>query len=292
MANATAKAAVFREPPTMFSGYGQLSPDECAMPPAKVLKTHETSVRQWLATLTPAELNQQVGHAEKHGMFNKFMLSFPTDHKFGSPLTTISDLCHFDVWLKKMAISEALRVQQETPVVPEPPKAPAPTEKVSAAPKKPAQPKGGKGKDAFVPLELSPAEKEAYNQYWSKYKPADPVSPTTTAPSVASPSPPTFSSSPTSEGNTSGVTPDCKKLSNLMDGHAGQLISIKVWFISWYHRYRFHFTRKNGCTNTGFDTACDPTVNYLDIWSLRYINDRYIHQPQACYFEKKHQRHE
>ena len=213
----------------MFSGYGEVTEEDLEHPPAKVLEEHELVVKRFLEKLTQKDLVRQVVQASKNPLFDDFLKQRGRSQKFGLQGNTIQDICEFDVWLKKKALSDlmpsmpgapapepAMPKQPEapkpaTPKQPEAPKAtpPKPTPP-SAAPKSCAKPSAPPSKtlppDAI--LELSPEEKKAYAGFWSKYKPPSsaysPTSPASTP--VASPAEP----SPKASAGTI-VTPECKK---------------------------------------------------------------------------------
>ena len=207
-------------PPTMFSGYGEVTEEDLEHPPAKVLEEHELVVKRFLEKLTQKDLVRQVVQASKNPLFDDFVQQRGRSQKFGLQGNTIQDICEFDVWLKKKALSDLMpsmpgapAPEPATPKQPEAPKAtpPKPTPP-SAAPKSCAKPAAPPSKtlppDAI--LELSPEEKKAYAGFWSKYKPPSPASlysPTSPASTpVASPAEP----SPKASAGTI-VTPECKK---------------------------------------------------------------------------------
>ena len=226
-------------PPTMFSGFGELTDEESKLPPAKVLGDHQSKVEKFLGSLSPEDLNAQLKVATRHPQFKHYLAQYMEKGcKFGAADTCSRDLCTFDVWLKKMAISETLRGNfASTPPAKSPPaKSPPPPPKEASQPpqaapavskavavskaKVPAPaPKataGGTKDDKFVPLELTPGEKEQYDSFWGQFKPSSNVSPsTTTGPSAS----PTSEPSSVSKDGSTEMTPERRKLT--LDSPAG-----------------------------------------------------------------------
>lgn len=88
-------------PPTMFSGYGEVTEEDLEHPPAKVLEEHELVVKRFLEKLTQKDLVRQVVQASKNPLFDDFVQQRGRSQKFGLQGNTIQDICEFDVWLKK-----------------------------------------------------------------------------------------------------------------------------------------------------------------------------------------------
>ena len=149
----------------MFSGYGELSDDDMAQPPEKVLSEHETTVRSWLMSLSKKDLQLQVNLARDHKEIKKFIGFYGRDRKFaGAPDIIVDDLCEFDVWLKKLALSESKH--------PVPPAKPAftPLDPPKPAPVKPSGKKAPKKPDPAELPQLSEADQELYKDWWGKYQ--------------------------------------------------------------------------------------------------------------------------
>lgn len=150
----------------MFSGYGELSDDDMAQPAEKVLSAHETTVRSWLMSLSKKDLQLQVNMARDHKQIKKFIGFYGRDRKFaGTPEIIVDDLCEFDVWLKKLALSESKR--------PPSPKKPAFTPlppKPATTAVKPSVKKGAKKPEDTELPKLSEADQELYKDWWGKYQ--------------------------------------------------------------------------------------------------------------------------
>ena len=173
----------------MFSGQGQLTKEEIGLPATQVLDKHETTVREWLGSLSKNALKSQVNIAANHVEFKKFVSMTPNAKKFGKKYETcIDELCQFDVWLKKLALSQLMPPPTKPAKVTFSPLPPKP----DAAKYKPVDPKGSE-----LP-ELTDAEKASYKQWWGKYHTDG-------------------ASSPASSGGD-GSTPECKKRLALSEG--------------------------------------------------------------------------
>ncbi len=145
------------------SGYGELSDDDMAQPPEKVLSEHETTVRSWLMSLSKKDLQIQVNLARDHKEIKKFI---GRDRKFaGAPDAIMDDLCEFDVWLKKLALSESKRLvpPAKPAFTPLPPKPETP-------PMKPSGKRAPKKQDPAELPQLSEADQEQYKDWWGKYQ--------------------------------------------------------------------------------------------------------------------------
>lgn len=213
-------------PPTMFSGFGVLTDEEIELPPAKVLGDHESKVEKFLGSLSPEDLKAQLNVASRHPKFKQYLAQYmEKGYKFGSADSCSKDLCTFDVWLKKMAIGENLRdtfaskhPAKSPPPPPKegspPPQAAPAVSKAAAVPKAkvpapaPKATAGGTKDEKFVPVELTPGEKQQYDSFWGKFKPNPNVSPSTTT--VPSASPTSEPSSVSNDGST-GMTPEVKR---------------------------------------------------------------------------------
>ena len=222
-------------PPTMFSGFGELTEEESKLPPAKVLGDHELKVTKFLGSLSPEDLNAQVKVATRNPQFKHYLSQYvEKGYKFGAPDTCFKDLCAFDVWLKKMAISESLRADfasappAKSPPPPpkdasQPPQATPAVSKAAAVSKAKVSAPAPKAtatvtkNDKFVPLELTPGEKEQYDSFWGQFKPNTNVSPSTTVPSAS----PTSETSSVSKDMSTGMTPEVKRKLTL-DSPAGR----------------------------------------------------------------------
>ena len=234
-------------PPTMLSGYGVISPDELRQDAGKVLGDHEALVRDWFGKLGQRGLVEHTVRASKHPMFDKYVNSVRVGRKWGLAANTVEDLCEFDVWLKKLAISERKSPppvtvtppsKHEVPAMPpkassprptaEPPKAAPPAPSPAAEHAKPVPPKAHLPRPApkacaAAPAptnddsveELTPQQRAGYQDYWKKFSKRSAnasalanLSPT----SAASTNVPSPSSEPVSSpASETGITPDCKK---------------------------------------------------------------------------------
>ena len=90
----------------MFSGYGTVTRDEATMAPIDVLNNHDKKVRRWLMKLTLQDLIKQSVKAAKHPKFGAYIKTMDSSNKWGEADENINDLCAFDVWLKKVCLSE------------------------------------------------------------------------------------------------------------------------------------------------------------------------------------------
>ena len=171
----------------MFSGHGKLTEDEKGLPTTQVLDQHEATVREWLGSLSKRALKSQINIAANHVEFKKFVSMTPTATKFGAKYATcIDDLCQFDVWLKKLALSQLMPPPKKPAKVTFSPLPPKP----DAAKYKPVDPKNE------IP-ELTEAEQVPYKQWWGQFKADGSVSPC---------------------GGDDESTPSCKKRLSLSEG--------------------------------------------------------------------------
>ena len=237
-------------PPTMFSGYGEVTEEDLEHPPAKVLEEHELVVKRFLEKLTQKDLVRQVVQASKNPLFDDFVQQRGRSQKFGLQGNTIQDICEFDVWLKKKALSDLMpsmpgapapepatpkQPEAPKPAMPKQPEAPTPAMPKQPTPAMPKQPEAPKAtppkptppsaapkscaKPAAPPsktlppdaiLELSPEEKKAYAGFWSKYKPPSPASLYSPTSPASTPVASPAEPSPKASAGTI-VTPECKK---------------------------------------------------------------------------------
>ena len=66
-----------------------------------ILREHESTLQQWVLTLSPFHLAPHLKVATRHQLFNKYMSQVQ-----GRKLEDFKDLIEFDLWLKKLEISE------------------------------------------------------------------------------------------------------------------------------------------------------------------------------------------
>ena len=234
-------------PPTISSGYGGMGQGDEKKNANDLITIHENLVRVWMDSISHRELVQHVKQATKHDLYQKFIDQSPARSMFGQHAK--EDLVEFEVWLKKAEIAERLpslsppnppvTPKVSAPAVPEPPvspKVPAP-----AVPTYPSPPPAKKVKkepvehedSKAVPLpELTPAEKSAYQQYWSKYKSQSSESGCTTSTSKSTEYPPTQTPQSTGSPPTAGVvTPDVRKRLRLDDGSGHQQAGCGCLFV-------------------------------------------------------------
>ena len=166
----------------MFSGYGEVTEEDLEHPPAKVLEEHELVVKHFLETLTQKDLVRQVVQASKNPLFADFMKQRGRSQKFGLQGNTIQDICEFDVWLKKKALSD---------LMPSMPGAPAPE---PAMPKQPEAPKPATPKQPEAPTQAMPKQPKApampKQPEAPKATPPKPTPPSAAPKSCAKPAPP------------------------------------------------------------------------------------------------------
>lgn len=91
-------------PPTLFSGFGDLGSVGVGKYPM-VLGNHETTLREWFAKCSPADLKHQVQQAKSFHMFQNYQSQLRT--KFGDD--PVDDMVTFDLWIAKMTLSELER---------------------------------------------------------------------------------------------------------------------------------------------------------------------------------------
>ena len=177
-----------KDVPTLASGNGILTESDMVHSSTKLLWDHETQVRDWIAQANPYQLKAAVDTALGHSYFARFKQNLwdtIEERKFGSD--PHEDILKFDLWLKKMEISEK---KVKTP-----------------------SPKPDPSNDADGRL-APPANRQAYQQYWNQYK-RQGASTELSTPSTATPagsegtSPAT--TSPDASGTT-GITPDAANL--------------------------------------------------------------------------------
>ena len=201
-----------QEPPTLVSGYGVLTKDDLGKPPPVILESHEKKVKAWLEQANPYALKALVESCVNNSHFKIFKQNLwdtVEDRKFGDK--PCEDILRFDVWLKKMEISES----KPSPVLIRGSKTTSPSTESELVP---------------------PANPEAYKAYWDQYKrkgagdlktPSRESLSSTTVPSPALPSPPLASSSPSTSGCETGITPECKRKLSL----EGRLVILRLLFL-------------------------------------------------------------
>ena len=201
----------FPPPPTMASGNSSISGDDWKKTPQQVMKDHEALIRGYINKLDRKGVVQHLKIAARHHYFDKFLKQLPPSKRFGEK--GIEDIVEYDLWLKKLEISE----KKVCGAKPAPNTVPVPT------PKQPAVPTE---KDD----EPSPSQKAAYDGFWKKFKQPQkplekvhrfvpPATPESSSPATSViPKPVTPSPSPPSEGLGSKETPSCKKRLDLEEG--------------------------------------------------------------------------
>lgn len=198
----------------MASGYGVLSDEDFGKPSAQILREHEATIRSWGSKLSQKTLMGHLKTAMGHRLNKQWMNQFKPPRR----CETLDTLVEFDLWLKKMEISENISTRAKE-VPPQPtPEAPATSTVKTEAVKPPAVPAeraatGVVGPDANgspVPSaergglgEVTEAERMAYKNYWQTFKSPNPAQ---QRPSV--PVAPSTTTTPTSEDLSSAVTPD------------------------------------------------------------------------------------
>ena len=155
-------------PPTLSSGFGVL-PDVAGGDAVKVTNKHEATVREWLHRCSTDDVIAQMKKAKGHTYYVEFAKTL--NRSFGS----LEDLVEFEAWLAKKILSDRMP----------PPANPPKSDKT-----KPKQ------KQDDLP-ELSPQEKEAYQEYWKKYH--------------ASPTSDVHTPNGSSDPSEVEATPECKK---------------------------------------------------------------------------------
>ena len=179
------------QPPTLVSGYGCMTEEEKGKSPVTVLGDHERKVKQWLNGANKYALKAAIDGCYAHNLFPRFkrdLWDCLESRKFGD--VPMNDVLKFDMWLKKMEISEA---------------SPAPSLKSTP------------GSEVIPP----PENQEAYKAYWGQFKNLDRKNaveklrtPSRETLSTTVPSPPALASatpSPATAASPTGVTPDCKR---------------------------------------------------------------------------------
>lgn len=209
--------------PTMASGNSCISDEDWKKTPHQVMKEHETCIREYIATLDRQGVVKHLKLAARHEYFDKFKTQCSPSKRFGEK--GIEDIVEFDMWLKKLEISEKrASIPKATPTAP------------VTTPSQPAIPNDG---------EVSPAQRAAYDGFWKKFKqPRKPIEKVhhfetpapleeTPAPSEETPAPsevaPPSEENPTpkpvtpppyrTEGSGSKETPSCKKRLELEGQH-------------------------------------------------------------------------
>ena len=157
-----------RSPPTIYSGFGEVTDDDMVLPPSAVLNAHETAVRVWLSNLSKKALKTQVNVAANHAHYKRFVNSTSRCHKFGSPEHAVDDLCEFDVWLKKLALGEKKFV---SPPPSKPAFSPLPATPASVAAPKISMPSKA---DPEKIVHLTPEQQTPYKEWWGKFQSGTP----------------------------------------------------------------------------------------------------------------------
>ena len=184
-------------PPTMFSGYGSMTPEDMEKHPTVVMQEHESKLKTWCKGQTQKDLMGHMKTISGHAYYNKFMSRY-TNRLFGE--NGWADLVEFDLWLKKCEIFEKRGRAR-----------PSPPSKVTAEPAEPAKPTKPANSSDSLPT-LTPEEKEKYDDYWQQFKPSGEVPATSPAASPAGSVP-----------STTTKTPDCKRRLDLEQGLWGCL---------------------------------------------------------------------
>ena len=138
------------DPPTLVSGFGVLSDSDMGKAPPLILDSHEKTVKRWLELATPEALKASLDSCYKNTHFAQFkrdLWDSVEERKFGEE--PAEDILRFDLWLKKLEISEAM--SSKTVAKPAPTKTTSPSTASSELPAPPANP-------------------EAYKAYWDQYK--------------------------------------------------------------------------------------------------------------------------
>ena len=192
-------AAGWELPHTLASGYATLKEGDFKMTPLQVLDSHETLVKNWLQKANHYQVEAAVKTASNHQYFHKFQHDLwdqVEERQFGS--SPKEDVLKFDMWLKKLEISEN-----------------GPKKYKNNSPQSP-------------PASLSPEDMEvqkdannkvAYQDYWKKYERKNGSSnlstASTTTPPSSLPSPTPSPATVASRESPTGITPECKKRLNL-----------------------------------------------------------------------------
>ena len=199
-------AAGWELPHTLASGYGTLNEGDLKKTPVQVLDAHETLVKNWLQTANHYQVEAAVKTAADHQYFHKFRRDFwdqAEEQKFGS--SPKEDVLKFDMWLKKIEISENGPKKFNT---------------------EPPQPSPATISREEMEVQKDEKNKGAYQDYWKKYERKNGSSNLSTAsttepsssPQSATPSP----ASVASRASPTGITPECKKRLDL-GGWGGEL---------------------------------------------------------------------
>lgn len=184
-------------PHTIASGYATIQEGDLKKNPVQVLDDHETLVKNWLQTANHYQVEAAVKTASNNEYFPKFCRDLwdqLEERKFGS--CPKEDVLKFDMWLKKLEISEK-------------------------GPKKfnnPSPPPAASLSQEELEIQKDENNKGAYQNYWKKYErkngssnlsTASTTTPSGSPPSVT-PSPPSQASVASRESPT-GITPECRK---------------------------------------------------------------------------------
>lgn len=191
----------------MYSGFGEVTGEDLQRDPVTVLDDHAKAVRQWLEQLCQKDLLRQTIQASKNPFFDQYQSQKGLT---GKSCGTIAELCEFDVWLKKLALSEKKPAQpaNRTPTPPAHPKpAAAPAPKPHIEPKAPAalpKPKAKPDDGSALPV-LTREQQAAYNKYWKKYSNNKQLDDASQSPATTVPSSESHAPSPCASPNASPV---------------------------------------------------------------------------------------
>lgn len=190
----------------MTSGYSGLTEADWKKPPAQILREHDQTVRTFANALTQKSLTYHLKLACRNENYSKFISLFP-GRMFGSK--GVEDFVEFEVWLKKLEISqkqEQMRASKAvTPCTASTTPSPKPTLEKNTT--------SGVGGDDISTM--TPEQKAVYKNYWKKFeKPSTPT---------ASPAPSVGGSVSGSPGPSSVITPEVKKRLDL-EGLVGGVV--------------------------------------------------------------------
>ena len=231
----------------MASGFGILSPEDLEKNSDQILREHEASIRAWGSKLSQKTLMGHLKTAMGHRLFKQWMNQFKPPKR----CETLDALIEFDLWLKKMEISENISPSpnnedksgndeeskevpsKPTPVAPatstvtpevvKPPAKPTVTPEVVKPPAVPAKPAAASVKPVPAPSgeraglgeEMTEAERVAYKNHWQTFKSPKPPQKQNSSPVV------TPSTTPTSPPY-SAVTPDDVRKKLVLSSPEGQ----------------------------------------------------------------------
>ena len=229
-------------PPTVMSGYVDVTDLEVGMNPLEVLNQHEAKVRPWFKSLPLIDLTHQLIKAGKHRRFGAYLKTMGSSNKWGETDNHVDDLVAFDVWLKKLLLSDRRSAAlsgpgpNQPPPPPPPPPAdtkeipevkpgskvatpatsttgpttmPAETARAKTAPATRAAPAtvSVDPTPATEPVQLTAEEQKAYAGFWNQFRKPGASTPSTHTPTT--PVTPVVGS-PRDVGST-GLTPTVKR---------------------------------------------------------------------------------